>query len=201
MYKSNTCPNLPKDERGFSLVELLIVSTVMLIVLGMISGIAHSVQRSYSQQRPRMEAVNNATAGLDTIIRIARMAGANPRDIANFPSTALPAIVPQANGIRIRADWNPADGDLNDPYEDVEFTASNGTLLKKEATLSPSPDTEPVAFLENIESLNFTYLDVDNNVTNTGNAVAIVKVVMTTRTPDGIPMSFSSSASVRRMER
>jgi hypothetical protein len=182
-------------------VELLITATVMFIVLGMISAIAHSVQRSYSQQRPRMEALNNATAGMDTIIRIARMAGANPRNIANFPSTALPAIVPAANGIRMRADWNPADGDLNDPYEDIEFTVSDGTLLKKEASLSPTPDTTPVVFLENIESLAFTYFDVDNNVTNSGNTVAIVKLVMTTRTPDGGPMSFSSSAAVRRLER
>ena len=200
MKKSNTY-SVVNDMRGFSLVELLIVSTVMLIVLGMVSAIAHSVQRSYSQQRPRMEAVNNATAGMDTIIRIVRMAGANPNDIANFPSTTIPAIVPQANSIRIRADWNPADGDLSDPYEDVEFTVSNGTLFKQERSLAGSADNAPVLFLENIESLNFTYLDIDNNVTSLGNAVATVKVAMTTRTPDNIPMSFSSSASVRRMER
>lgn len=201
MYQSKPSPDVAKDMRGFSLVELLISSTVMLIVLGMISGIAHSVQQSYSRQRPRMEAVNNASAGLDAIIRLTRMAGANPKNIANFPSATIPAIVPAANSIRLRADWNPADGDLNDPFEDVEFTVSNGTLFKKEASLAPTADAAPVAFLENIESINFTYFDIDNNVTTSGNAVAVVKLVMTTRTPDNIPMSFSSSALVRRLDR
>ena len=200
MKKSQLRSSVRKDMRGFSLVELLIVATVMLIVLGMIGAIAHSVHRSYAQQRPRMEAVNNATAAMDTIIRLARMAGANPKDIANFPSTSLPAIVPQAQGIRIRADWNPADGDLSDPYEDVEFSVSNGILMKQERSRS-TPDATPVLFLENIESVGFTYLDINNNVTTAGDAVAVVKVVLTTRTPDGSAMSFSSSAAVRRLER
>ena len=201
MKKSQLHFRCHKNMRGFSLVELLIVSTVLLVVLGIISGIVQAVQRSYARERPRIEAVNNATAALDTIVRIVRMAGNNPNSISNFPSTTIPAIVPGANSIRIRADWNLADGVLNGPYEDVEFTVAGGVLQKQERSLAVSPDTAgAVLFLENIESLSFTYRDSNNVVTANGNLVAFVDIVLTTRTPDGIPMTFSSSVSVRRME-
>lgn len=200
MEESQTHSRYHKNMRGFSLVELMMVSTVLLVVLGIISGIVQAVQTSYARERPRIEAVSNATAALDTIVRIIRMAGNDPNNINNFPSIALPATVPNANSIRIRADWNPADGALNDPYEDVEFTVSNGVLRKQEQSLSPTPDGAPVLFLENIESLTFTYLDVNGAVTANGNSVALVNIVLTTRTPDGSPMTFSSSVSVRRME-
>lgn len=189
-----------EDMRGFSLLELLISSVVLIMILGMIAAVAQSVQQSYARQRPRMEAVNDATAAMDTIIRVIRMAGSNPNNIANFPSTTTPAIVPSANSIRLRADWNPADGALNDPYEDIEFTVSNGVLFKQERSLATA-DAAPVAFLPRIESLTLTYYDINNNVTTSGNAVASVNVVLITGTPDGSPMTFSSSASVRRLER
>jgi prepilin-type N-terminal cleavage/methylation domain-containing protein len=193
-------PHNRDSMRGFSLVELLIVSTVMLVVLGIISAIVQSVQRNYAQQRPRIEAVSNASAAMDMMVRIILTSGNNPNNIASFPSTATPAIVPAANSIRIRSDWNPADGDLADPYEDVEFSTANGVLRKQERSIA-TPDAQPVPYLDNIESLTFTYLDVNGNVTASGNAVARVGIILTTRTPDGNPMTFTSAASVRRLER
>lgn len=193
-------PRERENMLGFSLLELLIVSTVMLVVLGIISGIVHSVQQNYARQRPRIEAVSNASAAMDTIVRTILTSGNNPNRIASFPSAGTPAIVPAANSIRIRADWNPADGDLADPFEDVEFSTADGILRKQERSLA-TPDAQPVPFLDNIESLNFTYLDVNGNVTASGNAVAMVRIVLTTRTPDGNPMTFRSAASVRRLER
>ena len=53
------------NESGFSLIELVIVSVILVFMIGIIGGIVNGVQRSYTQQRPRIEALNDATAALD----------------------------------------------------------------------------------------------------------------------------------------
>ena len=63
---------------------------------------------------------------------------------------------PDGNGVfdsvRVRADWNPRDGDFDDPYEDVLFVVANGMLWKREPT-----DAALVSFGDSVQSLRFTY--------------------------------------------
>ena len=75
---------IKKSEAGFSLIELLIVSVIIVFIIGMIGGIVTGVQRSYSKQRVQTEALNDATAALDMITRLIRMAGNNPNGISGF---------------------------------------------------------------------------------------------------------------------
>lgn len=62
-----TIKEMNSNMKGFSLVELLIVTVILVITLGIISGIISRVQKSYNEQRPRIEAVSDANAALDTI--------------------------------------------------------------------------------------------------------------------------------------
>jgi prepilin-type N-terminal cleavage/methylation domain-containing protein len=193
-----------RNESGFSLVELIMVSVILTIVIGITATVVRSVQTGYAEQRPRTEALNDATAALDMMTRLIRMAGNNPNNIAALQAiNAGTAVSGQYKTIQIRGDWrgddpgSPPDGDTNDPFENVTFSVSGGRLMKQE----PS-DTAPVEFLDNVSDLTFVYYDsgnvlVPNPVVSAAliSRVDITLVVQTRNTP---PMTFTSSAILRQ---
>lgn len=202
-----TPPPLRDDPRGaeagFTLVELLIVTVIVIITMGLTVGTMSSTQRVYVAQRERVETTHQARAASEMIARLTRMSGNNPFGIA---MTALNAD-PDGNGawdsIRIQADWNPADGDVTDPYEDMTFTVAGNQLFKEEPA-----DGAPVLFAENIQGLAFTYRDTNNNaianpVASAG-AIAFVTITVNTRSTamvqDGPPVALTTSVAVRRTE-
>lgn len=193
-----------KNQLGFSLIELAIASVIVLMVLGILSGIILGINQIYSRQRPRMEAVNDANAAMDLMARLIRMAGNNPSEIAGLQGIdpGVP-VSGQYNTIRIRSDWHGTttvsepDGDTADSYENVAFWIASGILMKQE---SPA-DTAPVEFLDQINGLRFTYFDTDNAaiadpVTNNA-AIARVDIEIDTQTPDTPAMTFRTSVHLR----
>lgn len=193
-----------KSEFGFSLIELLITSTILVVIIGIISGIVTSVQRSYNIQRPRTESLNDATAALDTMTRLIRMAGNNPNGISGLqaidPETAVGGIY---QTIHIRADWRGStmssypDGDITDPFEDIRFLVQNNKLMKQETS-----DAAPVEFLDNIGYLQFVYYDTNNTlitdpVTNQ-NSISRIEITVITSSANSTPMTIKSSAYVRQ---
>ncbi len=191
-------------ESGFSLIELLMVSVILVFTIGIIGGIVTGVQRSYTQQRPRTEALNDATAALDMMTRLIQTAGNNPGGISGLqpidPGTAVGGTY---STIRIRSDWRGTtlsslpDSDIGDPFEDVIFFVSNNKLMKQEPG-----DTSAVEFLDNVSTLQFLYYDTNNTliVNPTTNHTQICRIDMTIIiSPSGIaPMTFRSSAFLRQ---
>jgi hypothetical protein len=177
---------------GFSLVELLVTVVVVLSVLGVVSQVMVRSNTIYGQQRQHLERRYNTATTVEMMARLIRQAQSISTD-------------PDGNGaldsIRIVADWNPKDGDSNDPYETITFTQAGNTLFKREAA-----DAAPVPFAENISSLRFAYFNpgggpVLNPLTVTVNQLAFVNITVNTPAVDGQPgLSLSSSASVRRLE-
>ncbi|MDH3493059.1 MAG: prepilin-type N-terminal cleavage/methylation domain-containing protein [Acidobacteriota bacterium] len=193
-----------KNQKGFSVVELIIAGTIVVIILGILSGIIFGINRTYSQQRPRMVAVSDANAALDLMARLIRMAGNNPSEIAGLQGIdpGVP-VSGQFNTIRIRSDWHGAtagsepDGDTADTFEDVTFSVATGRLMKQELPA----DTVPVEFLDQINSLRFTYFDTDNAaitdpVTNQ-DQIARVDIEIDTQTPDTPAMTFRTTVQLR----
>jgi prepilin-type N-terminal cleavage/methylation domain-containing protein len=193
-------------QQGFSLVELLVVSVILVFVIGMIATIVSNVQSSLVRQRPRTEALNDATASLDMLARLIRQAGNNPNNISGVQG--IDPGSPDANGvyraIRIRSDWRGStmdsvpDGDINDPFEDIRFFVSNNRLMKQE----PS-DSSAVVFLENVRELRFNYFDTNNsavsNPTTYSGLISRIDVGITIQPPsDNSPMVFTTSAFVRQ---
>ena len=184
---------------GFSLLELLIVIMVLSVVLGIIGQIILSVQREYLSQRQLIEAQNSARAALDTLVRLIRIAGNDPERVDFQAIDPDPDGNGQLDSIHLRADWNPADGALDDPYEDIVFSTNNGVLFTQEPT-----NAVPVEFLDRIESVSFAYFDRNNNPiadpVATPNSIASLDIVMQTRVPGSPPMEFRSSATIRGKE-
>lgn len=181
------------SQRGFSLVEMLFGLVILTLVLGILGGIVGTVNKAYVEQRPRVESLNNASAAMDAMTRLIRMAGANTEAQAIDPGFKVNG---SYNSIRIRADWNPVDGDLLDPLEDITFSTSGGILNKQEPG-----DDRPVPFLESIQSLTFTYYDSGNNLisdaTVNNDKIAVVRIELETFSADASPMRFTSTVQMR----
>jgi prepilin-type N-terminal cleavage/methylation domain-containing protein len=180
------------DDRGLSLIELLLTMVVILAVLATVTHIFIQSDKVYRQQRAHLDRRYGATATLDMIVRLLRQAQTITTD-------------PDGNNlldsVAITADWNPRDGDFTDPYENIRFTVANGTLVKREPT-----DAADVAFADGIASLNFAYFNpaggaVLNPLVATQAQLAFVRVTVQATPVEGQPgMALSSSASIRRLE-
>lgn len=179
------------DERGFSLVETLVVSVVLLVALGMATQIFVQGNTAYVQQRAYDEARSNASAALDMTVRLLRSA----QTITVDPEGNL-----IADSVRIVSDWNPRDGDTNDPYENVTFTTAGGTLFKREPA-----DAAAVAFADRIASIRFNYwtpagVALATPWTAAQAQLGLVGVTVQTTPINGQQVTVTSSASVRRRE-
>lgn len=191
---------MQRREAGFSLLEMLTVVGVLLIVLLGVGLIVDRMQRQYDAQRQQVEAADNARAALDTMVRLVRMAGNNPRGLAG-----LQAIAPDIDGngafdsIAIQADWNPPDGALSDPYENIAFFVTDGRLMKREAEDPP----EGVEFAQ-AESMAFSYFDGGMNpLPNPGAgmiAYVTISLVMKPPVPGATAVSITAGAALRRRE-
>ena len=190
-------------QSGFSLIEMLFVCVILAFTVGMISTVVTGIQRNYTEQMARTDALNDATASLDMITRLIRTAGNNPGAIVGLqaidPETPVSG---QYKSIRIRSDWRGStmssmpDGDIADPFEDIRFLVSNGKLMKKEAA-----DASPVEYLDNVIDMTFVYYDTNNAlitdpVTNNG-SIARIDVTIIVQPPRSQPVTFTSSAYLR----
>jgi len=195
---------MDQRQRGFSLIEMLTVVGVMAVVLLGVGQLVDRMQRQYDTQRRQIEVVDNARAALDTLVRLVRLAGNNPRGLVG-----LQAIAPDVDGngvldsIAFQSDWNPGDGAVTDPYENIVFFVANGRLMKREAGDPP----EGVEFAEGVESITFSYADTEMNalpnpVAAAGQIAYVgVSLVVRPEGPPGTPpLTINSGAAVRRRE-
>jgi type II secretory pathway pseudopilin PulG len=141
-----------RDQRGFTLAELLIASGVTMLVLGGAVALTSQVQAGYTRQMEDAAAEQEGRYALEWISRLVRSAGNAPFPIATSAcpeaGTEYKAFVwdPDDDGLnddlRIQSDSNPPDGILggldgacNQANEDV--------------TVSYDPDTSSITFVDN----------------------------------------------------
>ena len=189
------------SERGMTMVELLVSSAVMLTVLSVSTTVMTRSSTMFTQQRAALDGRNSAAASVDLLTRLLRQSSC-------ISATAVycQSIFPDWDGngvfdsVRVRADWNPRDGDLNDAYEDVVFAVADGILWKQE----PS-DALPVSFGDRVESLRFTYTNQNGgplaNPVARPDLIGGVNVTIVTTAGRGLPSVTSTSAiSLRRIK-
>jgi prepilin-type N-terminal cleavage/methylation domain-containing protein len=184
--------------KGFSLIELMIAMTVVLMMLGILASILAGMNYQFRTQRPRLEMVSNVQTAADTIVRLIRMAGNRP---GNCPSAFLvqspvPS-VPLANGyfgsLRVRSDWNPANCSLSDVEEDVTFSVKNGIFYLD------APQQIP--FVDKISALRFKLYDKNNSVITDPALAAntkFVRVEIDTIASNGAFTTIINGASIRK---
>lgn len=137
-------------QRGFTLIELLITMLISGIVIASIYSAFQSQQNSYIAQDQVAEMQQNIRAGLDMMTREIKIAG---YDSTGKAGAALVAIT--ASSINFTMDLNE-DDDVVDSGENITYALDT---VDKEITRN----TQPIA--QNIEELEFVYLDEDDAVT------------------------------------
>ena len=201
--------NIVRNDRGFTLVELLVAATTMVVVIGASVALTQQIQNGYRRQLEDSAAEQEGRYALDWIGRYLRGASNDPYAKA-APSVPGTTPCPAANtpiagfifdpdnddiddDVRLMSDVNPPDG---------LFGGQAGACnqANEDVTISHDPVANTIMFFDNntgaavatrtdtvIEDLRFRFLDSARAqivTTNQGNAanVAYVEARITIRT-------------------
>jgi len=151
--------------QGFTIIELLVGMAVSLLALTAIYSTFQAQHKSYLMQQEVAAMQQNLRAAMFYMQREIRTAGCDPTGDAN-------AGIVTANSDSIsftedvRGDFDPGipvddpdpDGDIDDPNEDITYSLI-GDDLKRDT----GGGNQTVA--ENIDALNFDYLDANGSET------------------------------------
>jgi len=182
---------LPRlSNQGLTLIELMIAMTVFLLVIGGIYSTFQTQHKSYLMQEEVAAMQQNIRAAMFYMTREIRMAGCDPTGnagaailIAN-PAELQFTLDKNEDGNFI----NPAPPPVNDSNEQIRYALTND--VDKDGIADGSPcnlgretwggGLQTIA--ENIDALNFVYLDADGNPTATLTDIRSVEITIVART-------------------
>jgi len=164
------------SNQGVTLIELMIAMTIFLLVLGAIYSTFQSQHKSYLMQEEVAAMQQNIRAAMFYITKEIRMAGCDPTgDAGAGIVTANPDSISFTEDIRGDADGSDPDGATNDPNESIAYALSSNNLVR-----NTGGGNQVVA--ENIDALDFVYLDADGNTTATLTDIRSVEITIVART-------------------
>ncbi len=183
-----------KEERGFTLPELMVTMMIMVIMLFALYSIFDMSIRVFSFGNDKVEAAENARLGLEKMAREIR--AAYPADKASgrdhlFWSRSAPsaAAMPTDSQITFGNDLN---GNLKiynsainilDPNEEITYVLSSAgpphTLQRIVNDASGSYTTGPVVEFVKANGLKFIYLKMDGTSATREADIAIVRIDLT----------------------
>jgi len=190
-----------REERGFTLVELLVASLVTVIVLGGAASLAGQIQNGYRRQLEDSAGEQEARYAIEWIGRYIRGADNNPFAVATSDcpaaGTVFTGIVmdPDLDGedddITLQTDSNPPDGLIGGAaaactqanehvtisYNDADFTIE---FLDEAVGEDATTRTDSV-----IGGLRFVYRDSAHNVTAVAADVVYIETQITIRSRTG----------------
>jgi prepilin-type N-terminal cleavage/methylation domain-containing protein len=144
-----------KNQKGFTLPELMVAAGLSLAVLAAIYGLFRAQTHTIKGQEGRMEAHEYAMSVLDTMVREIRNTGYFPTGTAcsTTPTNTAGIIAATAESFRLVYDSN-GDGACE---EDVSFTydATNKNILRNGASLTDG----------NATAVRFTYYPQQTSAT------------------------------------
>jgi type IV pilus assembly protein PilW len=171
-----------KTSNGFTLVELMITVAISGIIIAAIYSAYITQHRTYLAQEQVAEMQQNNRAAIDMIAREIRMAGYDPTKAAGagitIASVGQISFTQDTNGDtdttdsgeRIDIGFNVADDALRDgvPDNDLDGDGVPDAVSLRRQTYGPPPVFSPSgyqAIAENIQAIEFRYLDSTGAVT------------------------------------
>jgi type IV pilus assembly protein PilW len=164
------------SNQGFTMIELLVALVVSLLAMVAIYSTFRAQHRSYEVQTEAADMQQNIRTAMYYMQREIRMAGSNPfksLPLSSFGITSSPSGAGR-NSIRFTEDVRsgippvvgPPDGFVNVnnvPDEDITYALNGTDLVRTDNNANGGlGDTQIVA--QNIDWLDFVYLDVNSNV-------------------------------------
>jgi prepilin-type N-terminal cleavage/methylation domain-containing protein len=194
-----------KDERGFTMTELLVVCALMGTVMAGVLSLLMIGQQSAATTAAKQDAQQNARMSLERMIGEIREAGYLPGGPTCPTAPAIPcppfnyvfsAITAQtAASLTIQNDWDgsaaitaaavtdPITGGLRGEQIVYTYNAGTGQLTRQEIGV----DGAAVIVAGGIINLAFTYLDQNNNVAIAVANIRTVTITITTQQSAGQP--------------
>ncbi len=157
------------NERGFSLLELMIAMVLMLILMGIVSTLLSRSLSVRARERQRTDALTSAQAALNVLSREIANAGfglSTPGD-PMMASNGLIAADSRANQIHIRSNFNnvgPRSAPTGstvlatlDPGEDITFfyDAATQSILRYDPNDTPTTSS----IVNRVSNVSFQYFD------------------------------------------
>ena len=187
-----------RDQRGFTLAELMVASGITMLVLGGAVALTSQVQKGYTRQMEDAAAEQEGRYALEWVSRLIRAAGNAPFPIA---ISACPEALTEYKAFY----WDPDDDDLNDDLRIQSDSNPPDGLLggldgacnqgNEDVTVSYDPATSSITFVDNnlgggatirtdavIAGLLFIFRDVNHAVTTNELNVVYVETQVTVRT-------------------
>lgn len=171
-----------KKNEGFTIIELLVAMAISLIVMTAIYSSYRTQQKSYILQEQIANMQQNLRSAMFFMAREIRMAGCDPTNnsgagITTFTSGTFGFTM----DIRSTAPESPYDGDIDDPNEDVTYSLYDAD---GDGDMDLGRDTGGgnQAIAENIDWLDFEYLDQNNNVTANKSEIKSVQITIVAKT-------------------
>jgi len=164
------------SEHGFTITELLVATLISAVVMTGVYSTFYSQHKSYTVQDQVALTQQNLRAAIQCLESEIRMAGCDPTGDAGAGILALAPL-------RITMDitdngGNPdADGDILDAGEDVTYSLDGAdNLIKTDNNLATSN-----ILAENIDALDFVFLDGSAAVTADLSAIRSVQITLVAR--------------------
>ena len=136
------------DEKGFTIIELLLVCAMVGVIMSAVYSIYFSQQKTYIVQEQVAALQQNIRAAMSFMDREVRMTGCDPSGNAGAG-----VVVAGTNSFQFTMDVtgtadNAYDGDTADTDENITYALAGGNLTRN-----------GVVIAENIDALDFAYLD------------------------------------------
>jgi prepilin-type N-terminal cleavage/methylation domain-containing protein len=186
---------LAQDNRGLTLIEVMITAVMLGTVLGVVSAVFYSSNDTYAKTSRRVSLQRNARLGMDIMVKELRQAGCDPA------GTGVSAIVfASSDSLRIQADLD-GDGVIEtaEPSEDVTYFYNVFSQV-----LFRNPGTGPQVLVPNVSSLVLDYLDANNQplgplplTPEVAAQVRSIAISITTRDREGETITLTTTAALR----
>jgi type IV pilus assembly protein PilW len=173
-----------KYSKGFTLIELMVALALTSIIMAGIMAAYISQLKSHVTQQTIVEMQQNLRSAMQHMEKEIRMAG---YDDPNKTSVASITTV-LANTFGFTMDLND-DGDVSDPNETVLYTLAANTSGIQCLMRNTGGGNQPIA--ENIEALNFVYLDRFRVPTNVAIDVRSVQITIVAKSSRVNPVLFN----------
>ena len=207
-----------RNERGFTLAEMLVVCAIVGLVMASLLGLVMSGQKAYWYGTTQVDAQQTTRVAVERMVREIREAGYYPITPVTVPSgcAAPPCYNFNAVGtgasstsLTLQYDWNgdgtsAASGMVNDPVqcatgtpcrgERVIYSYSSGSLTRQEIGV----DTSPVTIASGLNGFSFSYFAEDGTTTTTPASIRTVAVTVTAMTANqGTYVTMSDRVRLR----
>ena len=174
-----------RDQRGFTLAELLVVCAVAGLVLGGIMMILIQGNQLYLAGSGQVEAQQAARAALERMAQDIQAAGYDPQGLAGQAPLACPWDpivgaspgfgVPTATTLTVQND-NDGNGCIQ-AAERIWYNLAGANLQRQDFSV----DAVPLTIIGGVQALAFTYLDIDGNATGNTALIRAVDIQLTTQ--------------------